>query len=580
MTERRPFSRMLLVALLVTVVWTGLGLRLFSLHLGENGALQEKVANIRKREKSILVGRGRILDRNGNIMALDLAMKDVVVDPEVVNDSGYSGFVIRQLARMLEMDPAIIIDKVSRKNRRYERVKSSVHMDLAHEINSIGMKGVFFEDVSVRQYPRGRLAGHILGFSNMEGVGSAGVEQRFDRYLQGVPGYREIEIDGRRREVFSLRGLDVQPQEGADVILTIDQQVQYFVEQALDKAMKEHSAKGAWAIVQRVRTGEILAMASRPDYDPNEYRTSESDRRLNRAIGFVYEPGSTFKVMVYAAALDNGLIRPDEMVDCENGSWIHSGRPLRDFHPYGILSYADALKKSSNIAAAKLALELGEEKLFNSLKEFGIGSSTGVSLPGEERGILNPRSRWTSLSVSRIAMGHEVAVTGLQMVNILSAIGNGGFMLKPRIIHQVINTKGDVVVDGQDEVLSRPVSAEAARMTCRLLARITEPGGTGARAHVPGYTVAGKTGTAQKPIAGGYSDDKNIASFMGLIPAEDPQLAIIVVVDEPQPEHTGGRVAAPVFREIAEQAVRYLDIPPVAAATADNFRALYEEQVR
>jgi cell division protein FtsI (penicillin-binding protein 3) len=578
MTEKRQRGRIIILAMLIALVWTGLGVRLAYLHLGDTEHLRSKVERIRKVEKEILVGRGRILDRNGNIMALDLALKHVFVDPKVILESGHSRFITRQLARLLELDPAMVASKVNRPDRRFEYVKSFVQEDVAKNLHSLGMNGVHFEDVSARHYPRGPLLSHVLGFSNLEGVGSAGLEQRYDRYLRGVPGLRITEVDGRRHEVYVRRDVDIQPQEGSDVILSIDQNLQYFVERALDRAMTEHHAKGAWAIVQHVRTGDILAMASRPAFDPNEYRQAADDDRLNRAIGYVYEPGSTFKVAVYAAALNEGLIKPEQIVDCENGRWIHNGRPLRDYHPYGKLSYADALKKSSNIAAAKVALQLGDERLYNYLKTFGIGKPTGIGIPGEEGGILNPRSRWTSLSVSRIAMGHEVAVTGLQMVNILTAMGNNGFLMKPRIVQKVVNNKGETVVDVKEEVLGRPIRGETAQLMCRLLARITDTGGTGARARVDGYTVAGKTGTAQKPVNGGYSDDANIASFMGLLPAEDPQLSIIVVVDEPQPEHTGGRVASPVFQEIASQAIRYLDIPPVTAETASRFNAMFVER--
>ena len=577
MIERVQRRRMFFAAVMVALVWVGLGTRLAYLHLGDNDHLRAKVERMRKVEKDILVGRGRILDRAGNIMALDLALKHVFVDPKVILEGGHSRFITRQLARLLEMDPAIVASKVNRPERRFEYVKSFVQEDIAASIKGLGMQGVHFEDVSARHYPRGNLLSHVLGFSNLEGVGSAGLEMRYDRYLKGVPGLRVTEVDGRRREVYVRRGVDIQPQEGADLVLTIDQNLQYFVERALQRAMVEHSAKGAWAIVQHVRSGEILAMASLPNFNPNEYRNAAENDLLNRAIGYVYEPGSTFKVAVYAAAFNEGLIRPDEIVDCENGRWIHNGRPLRDFHPYGRLTIADALKKSSNIAAAKVALELGEERLFQYLRQFGIGQVTGVGLPGEEAGILNPRSRWTSLSMSRIAMGHEVAVTSLQLVNIMSAMGNNGFLMKPRLVKRIVNAQGDTVVETREEVLARPIRADTAQLMSRLLARITETGGTGARAAVKGYTVAGKTGTAQKPVRGGYSDHDNIASFMGLIPAEDPQLSIIVVVDEPQPEHTGGRVAAPVFQEIADQAVRYLDIPPVPTEVADRFAMQYEE---
>lgn len=579
MTERRPIGRIVFVAVVLLAVWAGLAARLSYLHLGSNDHLRDRVANLRKRTQEIFVGRGRILDRKNNIMALDVAMKNVGVQPQVIVTNDHARFIVHHLARMLELDPAVITKPLSNPGLKFAYVKRYVDADVASTIASMGLQGVEMRDVSGRSYPRENLASHVIGFSNVEGFGGAGIELRFDRHLRGVPGIRQFEIDGYRREIYARRGVDIQPQEGADVVLTIDQHVQHYVERALDKAMEEHNALGAWAIVQHVRTGEILAMANRPTYDPNLFREAKPDEMLNRAVGFTYEPGSTFKVAVFAAAFNEGLIHPDDIVDCENGTWIHNGRPLRDYHPYGKLTYADALKKSSNIAAAKVALLLGEKRLYDYLRAFGVGQSTGIQLPGEEGGILHPRSSWTKLSVSRIAMGHEVATTSLQLVNMMSAIGNNGFVMKPRIVSRVVNTRGDVVYEAVEEVLSRPIRGETAALMCRLLARITEKGGTGARAAIPGYGVAGKTGTAEKVLpGGGYSKTENISSFMGLVPAEDPQLAIIVVVDAPKPERTGGRVAAPVFREIAEQALNYLDIPPVPEQRAETFKALYVER--
>ena len=581
MSERGHLGRLLTVAVALVLVWAGLAARLIYLHVGENAHLRDRVDNIHKRTQQILVGRGRILDRKEKILALDREKKHVVADPKLIIESGHSGFIMHQLARLLELNPAIIRSRIiERPERHHEYLAKFIDADFAASIKSMGMRGVFFEDASARSYPGDILAGHVIGFSNLEGVGASGVELRYDRYLRGVPGMRQIEIDGRSKEMYLRRGLDIQPQHGSDVVLTIDQHLQHFVEHALDKAMVEHQAKGAWAIVQHVRTGEILAMASRPALNPNSFRSANDEEKLNRAIGYTYEPGSTFKVAVFAAAFNEGLIDPNEMIDCENGTWMHQGRPLRDFHPYGILTIADALKKSSNIAAAKVALELGDQRLYQYLRDFGIGQSTGIELPGDESGILYAPNRWTKLSISRIAMGHEVASTALHLVNILSAMGNSGFLMKPRIVSRIVNTDGDIVYASKEEVLSRPIRGDTATLMCRLLSRITDDGGTGARARVEGYTVAGKTGTAEKVLpGGGYSKDENIASFMGLIPAEQPELSIIVVVDAPQPEHTGGKVAAPVYREIAEQAVKYLDIAPVSQAQMDEFKNLYVERI-
>ena len=568
MIDRAYIWRLALVVLLVTVVWGGLAGRLAYLHLGPNDALRERVQNIRKVEQDILVGRGRILDSHGNILALDLSVKNVCADPKTIVETGRLRVIAVQLARLLQLDPAVVFTSLSRPDRRFEYVKKCVQDDIIQQIRRMQLNGVFFEDVSARYYPKGTMFSHVVGFSNTEGIGSAGVELRMNSYLRGRPGLRISEKDGKKQEMYTRRSLDIEPQAGADICLTVDQNVQYIVEKALDTAVQQHQAKGAWAIVERVRTGEIIAMACRPNYDPNTYRSTPADSMLNRTIGYVYEPGSTFKVGVIAAALNEKTVTPDDVFDCENGAWLYQGKVLKDYHPYGRLSVADIIKKSSNIGAAKVALTLGEQRLEKYLRAFGIGKQTGIELPGEEAGILHDRTKWSSLSISRIPMGHEVGVTSLQMLNLLCCIGNNGFLMKPSIVQRVVDAQGRTISEFTPEVVGRPIREDTAKLMQQLLTRVTEEGGTGTRAHVDGYTVAGKTGTAQKPVAGGYSDTANIASFMGLIPAENPEIGIIVVVDEPQPLHTGGVVAAPVFQEIAAQAVRYLDVPPTGTQSA------------
>lgn len=553
---------MVVVVVALTAAWIGLGARLTFLHLGPNEGLRARVEQIRKVEEDILVGRGRILDCRGNILALDLPVKNVCADPKVIIEKGYLRFVGAHLARLLQLDPAMVFARLNRPDRRFEYIKKFVPEETVDQIRRMQLKGIFFEDASARYYPKDAMFCHVVGFSNLEGIGSAGVEQRMDQYLRGRPGLRISEKDGRRVEMYRRRSLEIAPQEGADVYLTVDQNLQYLVEKALDAALEEHQAKGVWAIVERVKTGEILAMASRPAYDLNGYRSSPLENMLNRAIGYVYEPGSTFKVAVIAAALNEKTVAPDDVYDCENGAWFYQGRILRDYHPYGHLTVADVIKKSSNIGAAKVALTLGERRLEQYLRAFGIGKPTGIELPGEEGGILHDRTKWSALSISRIPMGQGVGVTSMQMLNMLCAIANDGFLMKPSVIQRVVDAQGRTIREFSPEVAGRPISEETSRLMRTLLTRATEEGGTGTKARVDGYEVGGKTGTGQKPVAGGYSDTANVASFMGFLPAANPEIAIIVVVDEPQPLHTGGVVAAPVFREIASEAVRYLDIPP------------------
>ena len=344
--------------------------------------------------------------------------------------------------------------------------------------------------------------------------------------------------------------------------------MQYIVEKALDEVMDEHNAKAAWSVVEDVKTGRILAMAARPGYDLNDFSDFGKSAWLNRAVGCVYEPGSTFKAVVFSAALNEGIVNPDTPFHCENGAWLYNKRILRDYHPYGELTFADGLKKSSNILAAKVALKVGQERFYDYLRRYNLGRRMGVDLPGEEAGILHHVSNWSNISSTRIAIGQGIAVTALQMLGVFCAIANDGVLMRPYVLQRVTDREGGTLVEPKPMALSRPIRPETAATMRHLLARVTEDGGTGKRARVEGYKVAGKTGTAQKPVNGRYSNSAHVASFVGFLPAEDPQIAVIVVVDEPQPLHTGGRVAGPAFSRIAGQTVRYLNIPPAGYRVA------------
>ena len=574
MTDRGYIWRATAVAVALLAGWGVLVVRLGVLHLGPNESLKARVRSMRNVEERILVGRGRILDRNGQLLALDLPVKNVCVDPAVVLSNGQARAVSAQLARVLDLPPAQVFDRVNRPGRRYEPVARLVREEVAVKVERLKLPGVFFEPLTTRYYPHDALACHLLGFSNKEGVGSAGLEQRWDPFLKGRPGLRQSERDGQRREIYTRRTLEIEPQEGADIHLTLDQNIQHFVERALDAAMTNFHPEAAWAIVEEVRTGDILAMASRPAYDLNGYNETSAGTRLNRAVGVNYEPGSVFKVGVVAAALNEGLIATNDQFDCENGMWFYAGRPLRDFHPYGILDVTGILRKSSNIGAAKIAVMLGPERLHRYLSEYGLGRPTGLEVPGEEAGQLHPVADWSKLSITRVAMGHEVAVTALQMLNVLCCIGNDGFLMRSHVVQKVVDKNGVVLRETKPEALARPITERTAVLMRSMLAEVTREGGTGTKAAVKGYNVAGKTGTAEKIVAGHYVKDANVSSFMGLLPAEKPQIGIIVVLDNPQPLRTGGVTAGPVFAAIAEPVAHYLDIRPLDANELVYYRQI------
>jgi len=578
MIEFKSKYRFLLVMLVVLMALNGLIARLVYLHLRLGGGADRNVRIIESRrlETDLMVARGKIFDCRGNTLALDIVKKEVCADPVLILSNNCLDKVAGSVGGMLNSNPASIGERLNQPGRRFVYLGGygrSIEEEQAAKLESLKLPGLFTRDMMVRSYPRGNSMCHVLGYVNFdfERAGSAGIEQKWNKYLHGVHGLLISELDGRRHEIYDRRLFELKPRTGADVTLTLDHYVQYVVERALENAVHENQATAAWAIVERVKTGEILAMANYPAYDPNNFRSVSPEWMRNRCIGVVYEPGSTFKMAVVAAALNEKAITSSQVFDCENGTWFYNKRPLRDFHPYGLLSVADVIKKSSNIGAAKIAVILGEKRLYQYLREFGIGKPTGIDLPGEEAGLLHALPQWTSLSVTRIAIGHEVAVTALQMLQVLCAIANDGVLMRPYVVRRITDPDGQVLFEQQSKAIGRPIRTETAVEMKRLLARVTEEGGTGFKARVEGYTVGGKTGTAQKAIPGGYSDTLNMASFTGFIPVEDPQLAIIVVLDEPKGSvHTGGVVAGPVFREIAEQAVRYLDVLPSTTAVAEG----------
>lgn len=564
MTERMFRQRFRLLGIVLFAVIAGLGTRLTSLHLQADPETAEQDSKKYSYKQEIPVSRGRIYDCRGrdNVLAADVVKHDVNVEPKTVVQSNRVYETAALLSDVLGLRAEDIVADINCPTSRYARIQRFVSPAVAERIKGRNFPGVFCPEVRKRDYPNGAFMCHLLGFVNFEGVGSAGVEQCMDRYLRGSPGVLTGEKNALRQPIYSRRKLEIPGIDGADVTLTVDQNIQYIVEKALDEVMAEHHAKAAWAMVQRVHTGELLAMACRPAYDLNNFRTATNDAKMNRAIGSVYEPGSTLKVVAISAALAEGLVTRDTVFDCENGAWSYGGKILRDYHPYGRLTVADGIKKSSNILTAKVALMLGNERLYRYLTAFNLGEKLGLDLPGEEGGILSEVSRWSMISPTRISIGQGIAVTSLQMLSIFSAIANGGEILRPYIVSRVTGANGAVLYEGRREVLSRPLRPDTAALMRELLSRVTEEGGTGKRAQVEGYVVAGKTGTAQKAVAGGYSSTAYVASFVGFLPAANPEISLVVVVDEPQPFHTGGVVAGPAFGRIADQVVRYLGVMP------------------
>lgn len=568
-TEPRGSTRFIITVSLLGLAMVGLVARLIVLHLGTPEQERATAAKTRTFKQTLSVPRGRILEGSPacGILALNIGVKDIWADPAFLLASNRVSRTVASLKPLLEFDSADVTSRLCRTNSRFAYIAKLVPEEKADQVAALKLPGVFMDDASARSYPQNTLLCQVLGFVNSDGVGSWGLEQLMEKYLKGSPGMIESRLDGRRREMVDRRIREVPAKDGADVVLTIDQNLQYIVEKALDAALERNRARAAFVIMQRIRTGEILAMASRPAFDPNRYREARDPQKINRGISHTYEPGSTFKVTVIAAALNEGIVKPETMFDTENGRWLYQGKILRDYHSYSRLNVADILKKSSNIGAAKIAIMLGNERMDRYLRAFYIGSKLGIDLPGEEGGIYPRVTKWAPISSSRIAIGQGVSVTGIQMLGVLCAIANDGVLMKPYVIREVVAADGTVLLRRQPEALGRVIRSDTASLMRDLLARVCEEGGTGIKAGVDGFRVAGKTGTAQKVIGGHYSETDYMASFVGFLPAEKPEIGMIVVFDEPQPLHTGGAVSAPVFGEIAEQAARRLELMPVEGST-------------
>ena len=563
--------RMTVIALIFGVAFFGIGAKLTWLHFGNHEVERARFERIVTTKRVTAGIRGNIVDREGDVLAMDVQVKHVAVDPKYVAANGNSMAAATRLAYLLDLDRDRVRTILNQTEREFVYLKKNVSFDVALAVENLGIKGVITRSDTFRQYPKKSLASHIIGFANTAGQGSAGVEQTKDAFVQGKGGLIEGVKAAGQRELRGKRSVDIAAERGGDVTITLNQHLQYEVEEALKLAVETNQALAAWATVIETRTGRVLAMASMPDYDLNQYRVTPAESMRNRALAMVYEPGSIMKPISMAIALEEGVTHREEVIDCEGKPWFYLGRPLRDYHYYDELTVWDVLRKSSNIGTAKISIRVGEHTFHDYLTRFGFGSKTGIALPGEEYGIMHSVRSWSKLDLSRICIGHSVSVTQLQMANAVNAIANDGFLMRPYVVERVTDTHGKPVFEAAPEVLARPVSGDTARKVREMMARILAPGGTGTRAAPTDtrFAAAGKTGTAEKLVDGRYHPTKNIASFVGFLPYDDPVITIAVSVDEPKFKRTGGVVAGPVFKQIADRAIEILSIPPGAPPPPD-----------
>lgn len=574
----RTRHRALMVCLGICAVFSFYSWRLIDLQVVRHQEFTREAALKHCRREPIAARRGAITDRHGEILAASIPVRKAVLDASQVNAPARLAQIA---APFLDMEPAAIEAEIAT-GTRYKVLHRALPEEKAIALRRAlvegGVRGLRLLEDSERIYPNGSLLCHVLGYlglpdPNREDVaGLEGVERAMDAELRGRDGFRLIERDRTGREIVLYRGAEEGPQHGRTIELTIDLGLQAIVEEELDAACQELKPEMATVILAEPRTGEILALANRPAYNPGAPGAAPPEARKNRAIMDIVEPGSTFKIVVAAAALAERVADETTRVHCEHGRFHYGGRVLRDVHGYGLMGVFDILVKSSNIGSAKLGLMLGPEKFYSYVRLFGFGDRTGIELPGEVRGAVAPPRAWDKLTLTRMPMGHAVAVTPLQLTMAMAAIANGGTLYRPRVVRAIREPDGNVVWRSQPEVVRQVVSPEVARFVGSALAAVTKPGGTAKLAAVPGFDVAGKTGTAQKVSpTGGYLPGRYIVSFVGYMPVEDPAFVALVMIDDAKVArgvNYGGLVAAPIFARIGERAARYLNLVPVQRAEA------------
>ena len=503
-------------------------------------------------------GRGTIFDRNGNELATNLVVESVFVVPQEVRDRKYTSKV---LASALGQNYDRVYKEVS-SNKQFAWIKRKASTDEIIHLKKAALSGVRFRSEQKRFYPKRELAANVIGFVGTDDYGLAGIEQTYQGKLKGMVYSQPIEQDGRGRNIQNLGSLSRSNLGNYDLMLTLDEVIQFTAEYHLTKQVERYKADSGMAVVMNPNSGEIYAMANVPQFNPNNYNKFTPETRKNNTVVSSYEPGSIFKPIVAAAALDNGIAQPHDKFFCENGSFKIGGRNIGEAanHEYGSLSMQEIIAKSSNIGAIKIAQKLGKDSFYEYIRKFGFGEKTSIRLPGVSSGLLGKRKNWNERSLASISFGQEIAVTPLQMVVALSAIANGGTLMEPHIAKALMRD-GKIIKEIKPKKIRRVISEKTSRQMMEILKFVVE-NGTGKKAAIDGFEVAGKTGTAQKYIAEtqSYSKTEFISSFIGYAPADNPRLAILVMIDNPKGRHWGGVVAAPVFVKIAEKSLRHLNV--------------------
>ena len=504
--------------------------------------------------------RGTIRDAEGRPLAVSLEVASVGAHPGQIADKPQTARQVASILGLKAGDLTHLLDT----DRPFVWVRRHVPPDQAGRLEALGLAGITFHREYSRFYPNKHLAGQVLGFCDIDGKGLEGIEHRYEDALNTETRARPAKRDARGT-LFGTGPLAAQIPVGNDVVLTLNATIQHIAETALNQAVVAHQARAGMALVLEPSTGAVLAMAQAPTFNPNTYRAYPAQQWRNRCITDAFEPGSTMKVFIAAAALESGAYTPESRFFCENGQYRIARHVVHDTKPHAWLTMADVIKYSSNIGAIKIGEGLGRTNFYTALRRFGFGERTGFDFPGETSGSLLPLDRWTTVDAGAIAFGHGLSLSSLQLATAMGAIANDGVMMRPHLVKEIRDPRGRVILQTQPQPIRRVVSASSARQVRAMLAGVLEPGGTATQAALKDYEAGGKTGTAHKvKPGGGYDRNRFVASFLGLAPLEKPRLVVLVVIDEPRHGHYGGTVAAPVFREICQKTLNFLNVPPEA----------------
>jgi len=554
--SRRHVPRFSLVFLILIACLGVFVVKLVLIQTFRSGYLTNLAAKQQRHLVELEPLRGTIYDRKMRPIAFNVSVYSLFASPKMMSEADKQ-VALEHLSGILGVSPDAMSANLD-KDKYFVWIKRKLPQETFEKIQKLKLKGLGFRKESKRFYPGATLAAHVIGFADIDNNGLEGIELYYNKELKGKPGWMRVMRDARLTELL-LDNNFLPARDGLNLVLTIDETIQYIAERALAQAREKYNAKSATIIVMDTRTGAILALANQPTYDLEHYADSGAESRTNRAVSYVYEPGSVFKVVTAAAALQEGKFTESDKIFCENGKYKIATNILTDHTPHGTLSFAEVFSVSSNIGVAKIAQKLGGPTIYRYAKKFRFGMPTGIDLKGEVKGWLKDPSRWSRTSIGAVPIGYEVTVTPLQLLGMMATVANNGTYVQPFVVRYIQDKQGHVVESLGGKVLAEHViGKETARRVKEILVDVVEHG-TARKAQIKGMRVAGKTGTARKVIGGAYSEGKYYATFAGFAPADDPRLAAIVIMDEPHPAYFGGTVCAPVFKEVIENALKYLE---------------------